>query len=167
MSLGILEEPRTFPPKTFFLAVWFVTLGFGVFGMVVAETWSIPFLVWTAVTIVAFRQIWTTRWVQVDREGIRVRNLAQRGREMNWSDITDLNEREIPVRKGKFFVVMKLTGEMKHQPGRRTTIVVDSDTDGFEVLREVIRGMVGTESEIVSRDTDLTDLTDRNGSERI
>ncbi|MGE3801370.1 MAG: hypothetical protein AB7H80_10145 [Candidatus Kapaibacterium sp.] len=139
MSLVILEEPQTFPPKMSFLVVWIITLGFGVFGMIVADAWSAAFWLWTVVALVSLRQVWVTRWVQVDNRGIRVRNIAQRGRELYWEDVSDVDEREIPVRKSKSFFVLKVQGETKYRPGKTTTITIDSDIVGFETLREIVQ----------------------------
>ncbi|MCB0714030.1 MAG: hypothetical protein KDD67_17025 [Ignavibacteriae bacterium] len=153
MSLVILEEPRTFPPKMSFLVVWIITFVFGVFGMIVADAWSGAFWLWTVVALVSLRQVWVTRWVQVDSKGIRVRNIAQRGRELFWEDVSDIDEREIPVRKSKSFFVLKVQGETKYRPGKTTTITIDSDIVGFETLREIVQigggGLVEREEEDV------------------
>lgn len=133
----------------FFLVIWTLTFALGVYGVIVSPKPSLIFWVWLAIALVASRQIWTMRWVQVDDEAIRVRNIAQRGRELRWEDITKIEEREIAVRKEKSFCIVKVTGEMAWRPGKPTTIVVDSDTVGFDVLLELIRSRVGAHAERV------------------
>ena len=142
MSSDALREPQTFPPKMSFLIIWVITFLFGVFGMIVAETWSSIFWVWTVVALISFRQIWVMNWVQVDDLGIRVRNFAQRGKELDWSGVADLDEQEVPVRKGNPFVIIKLRGVSSHHPDRETTIAIDSDTVGFDLLREFVQAKV-------------------------
>lgn len=144
------DQPRTFPPKMFFLVIWVLTLALALYGVVVSPKPSLIFWIWLAVTLVALRQIWTMRWVQVDAEAIRVRNIAQRGRELRWENVSKIEEQEIAVRKEKSFRIVKVTGEMASRPGRPTTIVVDSDTVGFDVLLEIIRTSVGGHVERIS-----------------
>lgn len=134
-----LSVAITFPPKKFYLVLWILTFVIGIFGAAVASKPSFIFLIWIGVVLVALRQIWVTRWVQTDAEGIRVRNIAQRGRELRWEHITDVEERDISVRNKKSFSMVKITGHMPSRPGRPTTIVVDSDTVNFEMLRNIIR----------------------------
>lgn len=142
MALSVLEEPRTFAPKKFFLVIWLCTLVLAGLGMYVADWFSVPFWIWMIVAATCVRQIWVTRWVQVDTEGIRVRNILGRGRELLWDSITEVDDRVIPIRKENGFTVMKLSGEMQQRPGRVTTITVDSDIAGFDALRKIIMSAV-------------------------
>lgn len=134
-----LSVAITFPPKKFYLILWILTFVIGVFGAAVAPKPSFIFLIWIGVVLVAFRQVWVTRWVQTDAEAIRVRNIAHRGRELRWEHITKVEERDISIRSKKSFSMIKITGHMPSRPDRPTTIVLDSDTADFEMLRNVIR----------------------------
>jgi len=142
MSLVALEESRTFPPKMYLLVVWIVTSLFALFGIIVSAAWSIAFWIWTAVLLVSLRQVWATHWIQVDQKGIRVRNLLFHRKEVEWEKITDVNEREIPVRKNKSFFVLKISGEMNVRSSKETTIMIDSDIAGFDILRELIQNVM-------------------------
>ncbi|MCE2502688.1 MAG: hypothetical protein J4G05_01320 [Chlorobi bacterium] len=142
MSLVALEESRTFPPKMYLLVVWIVTSLFALFGIIVSAAWSIAFWIWTAVLLVSLRQVWATHWIQVDQKGIRVRNLLFHRKEVEWDTITDVNEREIPVRKNKSFFVLKISGEMNVRSSKETTIMIDSDIAGFDILRELIQNVM-------------------------
>ena len=133
------EEPRTFPPKMFYLVIWIVTFVMAVCGIFFAPKSSIMVWIWAGVALIALRQVWVTRWVQIDRGGIRVRNIAQRGRELQWEAVEEIQEKEVAVRTGKPFRLVKIVGEMSVRPGRRTTITIDSDTVGFDVLLALIR----------------------------
>lgn len=139
----MLDTPRIFPPKKFYLVVWLLTGVLAVFGVIMSPASSIIFWVWLAIAVISVRQVWTTRWVQIDREGIRVRNIVQVGREIRWDAVSKIEEREIPVRKERSFNLIKVTGEMTSRPGRLTTITVDSDTVGFDELTRIVRAHVG------------------------
>ena len=142
------EESRIFPPRMFYLVVWILTLLLALFGSIVSPKPSTIFWVWAGIALIALRQVWVTRWVQVDEEGIRVRNIAQRGRELRWEAISDVQEREVPVRKDRPFRIAKLKGQMESRPGRETTIVIDSDTAGFDALIEIVREKTGGRQDV-------------------
>ena len=152
MSLVALEEAQTFPPKVYFLVVWVLTFLFALFGVVVSVAWSVAFWIWIVIMGVSFRQIWTTRWIRIDEEGIRSRNFALQGKELSWNAISDVDEREIPVRKDRAFYVLKISGTTEALSDKETTITIDSDTVGFDILRDVIQNVVGSTSSNVQEE---------------
>ncbi len=157
MSLAAFEEPQTFGPKGIFLGVWIGTLVLGVAGVVIALVSDAPLWFWILAIVIGVRQLWVTRWVQVDREGVRTRNIFGRGRSLPWEGISDLQEKTFPLRREKFFAIIKVIGTSDLRPGE-TTIEIDSDTDGYDLLRgmivesfEIQRGEVKRQEEDIRR----------------
>lgn len=169
MSLSVLDEPRTFPPKIFFLIVWIGTLLFALFGVAVSRPFSVPFWIWLLVTLVAVRQIWRTQWTRLDRDGMTVRNIFGWKRSLRWTSITRVDLKRIGVRRqGSFSLTSMFNGgrtqegttpEMPRRSsafsiltvegvrdgaddGKTTRLVIDSDTVGFETLGELVQGAV-------------------------
>lgn len=134
---GVNDQEQKFPPKGFFLVVWVLTLLFTIAGLVVSAPGSVPFWIWIVLTAVALRQIWSMNWIMLSHEGIRSRNLFQYGKQMSWSDITSIDEREIPVRKDRSFYVMKIFGQGSN--GREERIMIDSDIVGYQHIQEIVR----------------------------
>ena len=141
MALNILDSPQTYAPKGFFLGVWVVTTVMGLAGLALAIVSGAAWWFWTVILLLGLRQLWVTRWVQVDREGIRTRNVFGRGRSLTWEGLTDVDERTFPIRKEKFFSVITLRGTSDVRTGKDDTIKVDSDINGFDILRQIILTM--------------------------
>lgn len=141
MALNILEHPQTYAPKGFFLVVWVITALMGLGGLVLALVSDAAWWFWALILLLGLRQLWVTRWVQVDREGIRTRNIFGRGRSLTWEGLTDVDEQTFPIRKEKFFSVITLRGISDVRAGKEDTIRVDSDITGFDVLRQIILSM--------------------------
>ncbi len=138
-GLATLDTPRVFPPKMFYLVVWLATLALSAYGLLVTPSENLAIYVWLIICGVASWQVWTTRWVQVDEEGIRVRNILHRGRELQWEMITRCHEEEVRLNKGTY-VLIRLSNEVPGEPlPRPTKITITSDQIGFETLRELIR----------------------------
>jgi hypothetical protein len=136
-DLAMLAEPRTFPPKRFLLIVWIITLVVALYGIVATLGNGRVSIVWLAISIIGFWQLWTIRWVQVDNEGIRIRNIFQRGRELRWDQITRFHEEEVRLNKGAYSL-MRLSNEGAGAP-RPTRIDITSDQIGFDILRDIVR----------------------------
>ena len=141
MALNILEHPQTYAPKGFFLVVWVITALMGLGGLVLALVSDAAWWFWALILLLGLRQLWVTRWVQVDREGIRTRNIFGRGRSLTWEGLTDVDEQTFPIRKEKFFSVITLRCIPDVRAGKEDTIRVDSDITGFDVLRQIILSM--------------------------
>ncbi len=137
-NLAILEETRTFPPKKFFLVVWIVVMAFAVAGLMVTPSSKLTIYIWLIIAAISFWQVWTIRWVQVDNELIRVRNIFQRGRQLRWAEVTRYHEEEVRLNKGSYVLVL-LSNEGSPEATRPTKINLTSDQVEFETLREIIR----------------------------
>jgi hypothetical protein len=155
MGLNILENPQTYGPKGFFLGVWIVTTVMGVGGIALAIASQATWWFWVVILLLGLRQLWVTRWVQVDREGIRTRNVFGRGRSLTWEGLTDVDERTFPIRKEKFFSIITLQGISDVRRGKEDKIKVDSDINGFDILRQIILTMAPA-TELVQLDPDIT-----------
>ena len=136
-DLAILAEPRTFPPKRFLLIVWIITLVVALYGLVVTLGNGRVSIVWLAISVIGFWQLWTLRWVQVDSEGIRIRNIFQRGRALRWDQITRFHEEEVRLNKGAY-ALLRISNEGAGTP-RPTRIDITSDQIGFDTLRDIVR----------------------------
>lgn len=145
MSLDQLTEPRTYAPKGFFLGVWVVTTAIGIAGLLIALLAGASWWFWVVVLLIGLRQLWVTRWVQVDSEGIRTRNIFGRGRSLPWQGVTAVDEKTFPMRKEKFFSIISLEGTSDLRGGTKETIRVDSDINGFDTLRRIILEMAPAE----------------------
>lgn len=141
MALNVLDSPQTYSPKGFFLGVWVVTTVMGLGGLALAIASGATWWFWVIILLLGLRQLWVTRWVQVDREGIRTRNIFGRGRSLTWEGLTDVEERTFPIRKEKFFSVITLRGSSDIRTGKGDMIKVDSDVNGFDILRQIILTM--------------------------
>lgn len=137
-NLAVLQEPRIFPPKRFLLIVWIVTLLLAVYGLIATPGEEMVIYVWLIIAVIAFWQVWTLRWVEVDNEAIRVRNIFQRGRELRWEEVTRFHEEEVRLNKGSY-VLLLLSNEGAKDQQRPIKISLTSDQVGFETLREIIR----------------------------
>jgi hypothetical protein len=138
--LAVLEEPRTFPPNRLLFVVWGVTLLISLFGLFAVSNTPRSFLFWIVIAAVAFWQVWVTRWVRVDQEGIKIRNIFQRGRQLRWEEITEFREEELPLQK-RSYVTIHLSNHGAGTP-HATKINVTSDQVGFESLRTIVREAV-------------------------
>jgi len=139
-KLEILEEPRTFPPKRFLLIIWMATFAIAIYGLIATPFSDVAIFVWLAIGAIAFWQIWTLRWVQVDNEGIRVRNIFQRGRKLQWREVSRFHEEEVRLNKGVYTVLL-LSNENSAGENRPTRIKLTDDQSDFQMLREIIREM--------------------------
>lgn len=146
-GLDLLDEPRTFAPRGLFLFIWVGTAIVSLAGLVISAISGIVPWIWIVTLAVSLRQLWVTRHVQVDAEGIRTRNLFGRGRAIDWSEVDEVEDREVPLRSGRFFGILKIRGIAAAGPGRPTVIELDSDIRGFEVLRDIVREMSRKEEE--------------------
>jgi hypothetical protein len=138
--LAILEEPRTFGPRKFLMVIWALTLAVALYGLVETIGSAPALYVWIVVFIVAFWQIWLVRWVQVDSEGIRYRNVFQRGRELRWEEITDYREEEVRLSKHPYIVLHLSNASSGTPPTVRMKLT--NDQIGFETLRTIVREAV-------------------------
>lgn len=138
--LAILEEPRMFGPRKFLMVVWALTLVVALYGLIGTEGSTPALYVWIVVFLVAFWQIWLVRWVQVDADGIRYRNVFQRGRELRWDDITDYREEEVRLSKHPY-VVLHLSNASSGTR-RAVRMKLTNDQVGFETLRTIVREAV-------------------------
>ena len=143
-GLDVLDEPRTFAPKAIFPIVWGFTGLAAIGGSIISLANDVTPWIWGIALLVAFRQLWIARRVQVDADGIRTRNILGRGRAIRWPDIDEVEEREIPLRSGRFFGIIKIHGTAEFPPHGKTVIELDSDLRGFAVLREIVRGEAGS-----------------------
>lgn len=138
-GLATLDTPRVFPPKMFYLIVWLATLGLSMYGMVATPGDNIAVYIWLIIAAVAAWQVWTTRWVQIDSDGVRVRNILHRGRQLDWRQISRFHEEEVRLNKGTY-VLIRLSNEGANEtPLRPTRITITSDQIGFDTLRELIK----------------------------
>lgn len=141
-TLSILDQPRIFPPKRIYLTIWGLTLGVALFGLVVTPyDGRLGIYLWLVVAAAAFWQLWTLYWIQVDNEGIRIRNLVQRGRALRWEEITRFHEEEVRLHKGEY-VLLVLSNEPVESGIRPTKITITSDQIGFDTLRDIVRAAV-------------------------
>ena len=142
VNLSVLEHPRIFPPKRLLLGVWGGTLLLAVYGMFAAYGGEGgAFYVWIGIGFIALWQIWSLRWVQVDSEGIRYKNIFQRGRELRWVEITECREEEVRLSRHPYIVV-HLSNEKGEGITRPTRINLTNDQVGFETLRTIVREAV-------------------------
>jgi len=144
-DLAVLDEPRIFPPKKFLLFVWLATLAVAFYGLFVTamlRAWTI--VAWSVIVFVAFWQVWGIRWVQVDDEGIRMRNMFRRGRELRWRDVTEYREEEVKL-SGRSYVIVHLSNRGTEGLVRVTRIQLTNDQVGFDMLREIVRNAVPQE----------------------
>jgi Bacterial PH domain len=144
-KLAILEQPIVFPPKRFLLIVWVLTLSFAIYGFIATPHTRGAIYVWIVIGGVAIWQLWTLRWVQVDRDGIRTRNIFQRGRGLRWEEVTRFHEEEVHLNKGTYAVLF-LSNEGS-AGGRRTKISLTNDQVDFNSLREIVRESVPKKAE--------------------
>lgn len=139
-KLALLEEARTFPPKRFLLIIWMATLAIAIYGLIATPREEGALYVWLGIGAVAFWQVWTLRWVQVDNQAIRVRNVFQRGRELRWDQVRRFHEEEVRLNKGIYTVLM-LSDENAEGGRRPTRIKLTDDQVNFEMLRDIVRQM--------------------------
>jgi hypothetical protein len=139
-NLSVLDEPRTFPPKMFYLIIWMVTLAFAVYG-IIATPYGGALAIWSTIGAIAIWQLWTLRWVQVDNEGIRIRNIARRGRELHWEQITVFREENITFNR-RVYSIIDLSNEGLEGVTRPTRIRLTSDQTGFDTLQKIVHEAV-------------------------
>jgi hypothetical protein len=144
--LAILDEPRVFGPRRFLVTIWTVTLFIALYGLVASFNVGPAQYVWTGVFIVSLWQIWLVRWVQVDSDGIRYRNVFQRGRALRWEEITDYREEEVRLSKHPY-IVLHLSNASSGAP-RPTRMKLTNDQIGFETLRTIVREAVPRERDV-------------------
>jgi len=138
-GLATLETPRVFPPKMFYLVVWLATLALAAYGMLVTPSENIAIYVWLIIAGVASWQVWTTRWVVIDNDGLRVHNIFHRGRDLPWNSITRCHEEEVRLNKGTY-VLIRLSNEGSIGSATRPTrITITSDQIGFDALRALVK----------------------------
>jgi hypothetical protein len=140
-SLAVLDKPQTFPPKMFYPIVWMVTLALALYGLIFTPDPGPALFIWLAIGVVAVWQIWTIRWVQVDAEGIRIRNILQRGRELHWKEITTFHEEDVALNK-RVYSIIDISNALPPDARRAIRIRITSDQVGFDALREIIREAV-------------------------
>jgi hypothetical protein len=140
-KLAILEQPIVFRPKRFLLIVWSMTLVLAIYGFIATPHTRGAIYVWIAIGGIAFWQLWTLRWVQVDRDGIRIRNIFGRGRELRWENVTRFHEEEVHLNKGTYAVLL-LSNEGQQGIRRTTKISLTNDQVDFPALREIVRESV-------------------------
>lgn len=143
-KLAVLNEPRTFPPNRLLLVVWGVTLLMALFGLITVPLLEPALLFWVAIAVIAFWQVWTTRWVQMDEEGIRTRNIFQRGRQLRWEEITEFREEELPLQK-RSYTTIRISNRVPEGSALLTRISITSDQVGFETLRTIVREAIPDE----------------------
>lgn len=150
-GLAVLEEARVFPPKKTLLVIWGGTLLLSVFGIVVtpiAPGITIgPLSFWIAVFLIALWQLTGVHWVQVDNEGIRYKNVFQRGRELPWDQVTEFREEEFSlapsrIRNRQPYVILHLSNHGKEGVARAIKMRVTNDQIEFETLRTIVRAAV-------------------------
>ncbi len=143
IRLDVLEQPRIFPPKRFLIVVWIATLGLAVYGLIVTPSYTGTLVMWMVIGGIALWQLLALRWVQIDNEGIRMRNILQRGRELRWEEITEFREEEVRLSRHPY-VVLHLSNREQGLT-RVTKMNLTSDQVEFETLRTIIReGMART-----------------------
>ncbi len=143
-NLAVLHEARIFPPRKFQFVVWAATLAVAVYGLAVTTSlgaWTT--FAWVVIALIAIWQIWGIRWVQVDSEGVRARNIFHRGRELRWDQITMFREEEVKLSR-KPYVILYLSNRGAGE--RLTKMELTSDQVGFDILREIVRGAVPEEA---------------------
>ena len=138
-GLAILDEARIFPPKRFLLIVWSITLLIAIYGSIATPGSRGALYVWITIGAVAFWQLWTLRWVEVDQEGIRIRNIFRQGRGLRWEEITRFHEEEVRLNKGTYAAIL-LSNE--GNTDRPTKISLTNDQQDFSTLREIVREAV-------------------------
>ncbi|MBC8144021.1 MAG: PH domain-containing protein [bacterium] len=139
-KLAILTEPRMFGPRKFLMVIWVLTLVIAVYGLIETFGAGPAVYVWIVVFVISFWQVWLVRWVQVDEDGIRYRNIFQRGRELRWDDISDYREEEVRLSKHPY-VVLHLSGA-RVDGARPIRMKLTNDQIGFETLRTIVREAV-------------------------
>ena len=144
-KLAILEEPRMFGPRKFLVVIWALTLAIALYGLVETVNTGPALYVWIVVFLVSLWQIWLVRWVQVDAEGIRYRNVFHRGRELRWDEITDYHEEEVRLSKHPY-IVLHLSNASSGAV-RPVKMKLTNDQVGFETLRTIVREAVPRGSE--------------------
>jgi hypothetical protein len=140
-KLAILEQPIVFPPKRFLLVVWGLTLAIAVYGFIATPNTRGAIYVWIVIGTVALWQVWTLRWVEVDSEGIGVKNIFGQGRRLRWEEVTRFHEEEVHLNKGTYAVLL-LSNEGQAGAGRIKKISLTNDQLDFARLREIIREAV-------------------------
>lgn len=139
--LVVLEEPRVFPPRKLLLGIWAVTLLLALYGIIVSAAIGAAMYVWLVIGGVSFWQLWILRWVHVDADGIRYRNLFQQGRALRWVDITAYREEEVRLSKHPY-VVLHISDQKSDEDKSATRMKLTNDQVGFETLRTIVREAV-------------------------
>ena len=116
------------------------TLAIALYGLIATPGTKGAMYVWLVIGAVAFWQIWTLRWVQVDNEAIRVRNIFRRGRELRWSEVRRFHEEEVRLNKGIYTVIL-LSNEPSSGSKRPVRIKLTDDQIDFQTLRDIVREM--------------------------
>jgi hypothetical protein len=140
-GLAILDQARIFPPKRFLLIVWSVTLLIALYGFIATPSSQGATYVWLTIGAVAFWQLWTLRWVEVDQDGIRVRNIFKQQRGLRWEEITRFHEEEVRLNKGTYAALL-LSNEGAPDQSRLVRISLTNDQQDFPTLREIVREAV-------------------------
>ncbi len=141
-NLSVLDIPRIFPPKKLLVALWIGTCVIAVYGLIASGSLNGAVVIWAIIAGIAIWQLWTIRWVRVDSEGVRMRNLFQRVRSLRWEDITDFYEEEVRLSKHPY-VVLHLSNRRRGEGNQPVTkIDLTSDQVGFETLRAIVREAV-------------------------
>lgn len=148
-KLAILEEQRIFPPKRFLLIIWIGTLLTAIYGLIATPLANGVIYVWLVIGAVAFWQIWTLHWVELDNDGIRTRNIFQQGRALRWEEVTRFHEEEVRLNKGTYAIILLSneypageapSGESHHK--RIIKIKLTDDQVNFDMLRGIVREAV-------------------------
>jgi hypothetical protein len=142
MKLAILDVPHTFPPRTFLLTVWIATFLCAVFGIVATPGYTLAIYAWLVISLVSLWQLWTLWWVQLNRDGIRVRNIFGIARTLRWDEITNFKEEEVRLNKGVYRVI-RISNLGGGEQTRITKITLTNDQRDFTTMCEIVRSAVG------------------------
>lgn len=142
-TLASLEQAHTFPPRRFLLFVWITTLLFAIAGLIATPGYTVAIYTWSVITIIAVWQLWTLRWIQLDRQGVSARNIFRHAQLLRWEEITEFKEQEVQLNRGTYSVV-RLSNHGAHPAGTRATrITLTNDQSEFVRLRDMLRAELG------------------------
>ncbi|MBS1912795.1 MAG: hypothetical protein JST22_12475 [Bacteroidetes bacterium] len=140
-QLAALEERHVFPPRRFLVVIWIGTLLIAIIGLIATPGFTVKIYSWGVITVVALWQLWTLRWISVDRDGVTARNIFRYERAIGWNEIVAFQEQTVQLSKGTY-TVLRLSKYESPGVTRTKTIALTNDQMNFTLLCDLVRASV-------------------------
>lgn len=140
-KLATLDEPQIYPPRRFLMIVWIITFLVAIYGIIATPGFTVAIYAWSVISVVAVWQLWTLRWVELNNDSIRTRNIFRHACSLRWDEVTEFKEEEVRLNKGTY-TVLRLSNEGTAGVTKPTKIALTNDQQNFTQLRDIVRNAV-------------------------